>query len=91
MLSEEIEANYSQELAERARNPFHSYAPNGESLREVAERGLMAIDEIVNKHRDESILIVSPGTSLTVIGCHANGFRMKDVYQRIRDNAHLSP
>lgn len=87
MLSDEIEANYPQELAERAQNPFHTCAPNGETPREVAERVLAAINEIANKHRDESILIVAHGISLSVIICHSEGFPMEDVYNHIPDNA----
>ncbi|MBN2118770.1 MAG: histidine phosphatase family protein [Anaerolineales bacterium] len=88
MPSEEIEAKYSLELMERARNPFQTRAPNGESPREVAERVLMAINEIASKHRDESILIVSHGISLAVVICQSEGFPMEDVYQHIPDNAH---
>lgn len=87
MLSEEIEAKYPQELAERARNPFETPAPNGESPREVAERVLSAIDEITNKHPRESVLIVAHGVSLAVIICHTQGFRTEDVYEHIPNNA----
>ena len=88
MPSEEIEEKYSLELAERARNPVQARAPNGESPREVAERVLVAINEIASKHRDESILIVSHAVSLAVIICRFEGFPMEDVYQHIPDNAH---
>lgn len=87
MPSEEIEAKYPRELAERARNPFRTRAPNGESPSEVTERVLAAINEIADKHRNESILIVAHGISLAVIICHSEGFPMEDVYLHIPDNA----
>lgn len=87
LLSEEIQARYSQELAERARNPFYSRAPNGESPQDVAERVLAAIDEISSKHRDESVMIISHGIALAIIICRAEGFQLKDVYHHIPDNA----
>jgi broad specificity phosphatase PhoE len=87
MLSEEIEAKYPQELAERARNPFETAAPNGESPRDVVERVQTAIDKIADNHRDESVLIVAHGVSLAVIICYSEGFPMEDVYQHIPDNA----
>lgn len=87
VLSEEIEANYPQILVERARNPFETPAPNGESPRDVAERVQAAIDEITNKHPNKSILIVAHGVSLAVIICHTQGFRMEDVYEHIPNNA----
>jgi broad specificity phosphatase PhoE len=87
MRSQEIEANYPQEMAERARDPFHTRAPNGESPREVAERVLPTINEIARKQSDTSILVVSHGISLAAIICHVEGFRMQDIYQHIPNNA----
>ena len=87
VLSEEIEVKYSRELADRARNPLETPAPNGESPREVAERVLPAINKIAGKHPDKSILIVAHGISLAVIICHSEGFRMDDIYQHIPNNA----
>ncbi len=87
MLSEEIEQKYPQELADRARNPFYSRAPQGESPHDVAKRVLAAMDEIAEPHRDESILIVSHGIALAIIICHAEGISLEDVYQHIPDNA----
>lgn len=87
MLSEDIQAQYPQELADRARDPFHTPAPNGEAPSEVAERVLQAVNEIAESHRDESVLVVAHGVSLAIIICHAEGFPMEDVYQHIPDNA----
>lgn len=87
MPSEDIEAQYPKELADRARDPFHTPAPNGESPSEVAERVLEAVNEIAERHCDESVLIVAHGISLAVIICHAERFPVEDVYQHIPDNA----
>lgn len=87
MPSDEIEAKYPKELAARARNSFYERAPNGESPRDVADRVLMAINEIANKHPGESVLIVAHGISLAVIICHYKDLPMEDVYQYIPDNA----
>ena len=87
MLSEDIEARYPQELAERAHDPFHTPAPNGESPSEVAKRVIEAVNEIVYKHRTRSVLIVAHGISLAIIICHAEGIPVKDVYQHIPENA----
>lgn len=87
MPSEEIEAKYSRELAERARNPLYSRAPNGESTHDVAERVFAAVNDIVNKHPSDSILIVSHGIALAVIICRAKGFQLEDAYQHVPENA----
>lgn len=87
MLSEDIETQYPQELADRTRDPFHTSAPNGESPDEVAERVLKAVNEIADRHHDESVLIVAHGISLAVIICRAEGLPMEDVYRYVPDNA----
>jgi len=87
MLSEEIATTYSQELAERARDPFHTHAPNGESPRVVTERVLAAVNEIAERHRDESILIVSHGIALAIMICRTESFRREEIYQHIPDHA----
>ncbi|MBE0669602.1 MAG: histidine phosphatase family protein [Anaerolineales bacterium] len=87
MPSEDIEAQYPQELADRARRPFRAHAPDGESPYEVAERVIKAVNEIADKHRDESVLIVAHGISLAVVICQAERFPVEDVYQHIPDNA----
>lgn len=87
MLSEDIEAQYPKELAARARDPFNSPAPNGESLSEVAERVLKAINEIADSHHEKPVLVVAHGVSLAIIICHANGIPAADIYNHIPANA----
>ncbi|MDP2777935.1 MAG: histidine phosphatase family protein, partial [Anaerolineales bacterium] len=79
MLSSDIEVQNPQELAERARDPFHARAPQGESPLEVAERVIAAVNDIATKHQDESVLIVAHGVSLAVIICHALGIQIDKV------------
>lgn len=87
MFSEDIEAQYPKELAERARDPFHTPAPDGEAPFEVTERVLEAVKEIVNRHLNELVVIVAHGISLAVIICQAEGVPVEDVYQHIPENA----
>lgn len=87
MLSSEIEAQYPLGLAERIRDPFHARAPQGESPMEVAERVILAVDEIAEKHARDSVLIVSHGVSLAIIICHAQGIPLNKVFEHIPENA----
>ncbi len=91
MLSSDIEVQYPQELTERARDPFHARAPQGESPLEVAERVIAAVGDIAGKHQDESVLIVAHGVSLAVIICHTQGIPLDKVYEYIPENAKLYP
>ena len=87
MLSDEIKAQFPQELVARARDPLNTRAPQGESPMEVEKRVIPAVDEIAAKHREESVLIVAHGISLAVIICHAQGIPLDHVYEYIPDNA----
>ena len=87
MLSDEIRAQFPQELLMRDRDPLHARAPRGESPVEVAARVYAAMDEIAAKHREESVLIVGHGVSLAVIICRAEGVPLKHVYEHVPDNA----
>jgi len=87
MLSTDIEAKYPQEMERRAHDPFHSHAPQGESISEVAERVVAATDEIAKKHVNQSVLVVAHGVSLAVIFCKANGIPLQKVYEHIPENA----
>lgn len=87
LLFNEIEGQYPLALEERARDPFHTRAPQGEAPLEVAERVMATLNEIVLKHRGESVLIVSHGVSLAVILCHGQGIPLNQVYDHIPEHA----
>jgi len=87
MLSDDINANYSDEMEKRAKDPFHYVVPGGESPEEVAKRVIEAVNEIVGKHPNQSILIVAHGVSLAVIYCKANDIPLDKVYEYIPENA----
>jgi broad specificity phosphatase PhoE len=87
MLSRDIEARCPEELAARDHDPLHAHAPRGESLLEVAERVIAAINDITKKYPDGSILIVSHGVSLAVIICHSEKIPMKEAYEHVPENA----
>jgi broad specificity phosphatase PhoE len=87
MLSDEIRTRYPQELGERARNPLTTPAPQGESPLQVVKRVIAAVDEIVMRHCDGSVLIVAHGISLAVITCLARGIPLDELYDNVPDNA----
>jgi broad specificity phosphatase PhoE len=89
VLSDEIEWLYAQELAERARDPVHACAPQGESPLEVAERVIPAVNDIAENHPGESVLIVAHGVSLAIILCQAQKIQLDNVYERVPENAKL--
>lgn len=90
MLSDEIQSQYPQELAERACNPLHASAPGGESAIQVARRVIAAVNEIGMRHHDKPVLIVAHGISLAIITCLGRGIPLDKLYEYVPDNAKLS-
>lgn len=87
MLGSEIASRYAVELAEREADPTGSCAPGGETVAQVADRVLPAVDELTSRHPpDRSVLIVSHGVALGVILCHAEQVPLEKVYERIPEN-----
>ena len=87
MLSDDIRAQFPQELMMRDLDPLNTRAPQGESPLEVAARVYAAMDDIAAKHPGNSVLIVGHGVSLAVIICRAEGIPLERVYEHIPDNA----
>jgi broad specificity phosphatase PhoE len=87
MLSDDIQAQFPQELIMRAQDPLNTRAPQGESPSEVATRVYAAMDDITIKHPGGSVLIVGHGVSLSVIICRAEGIPLEHVYEHVPDNA----
>lgn len=87
MPSDEIEQLYPHELAERARDPLHAQAPQGESPLGVSRRVTAAVDDIAARYPGESVLIVAHGVSLAVIICHAQRIQLEKVYEHVPENA----
>jgi hypothetical protein len=71
MLSNDIKAQFPQELEVRTRNPLHTHAPNGEAPHDVADRVLLAVNEITSKYR----AIPSPILKLHFLTAIYGGFR----------------
>lgn len=87
MMAEDIKAKYPAELEARAKDPFHTRAPKGESPSDVTQRVLAAVNDITRHHPNGSVLIVSHGLPLSVIYCHSHHIPMQQVYEHVPENA----
>lgn len=72
------------QLVEKQWKDFKYSLPNGESLKEVQKRNIMALNNILAKYDGQTIAIATHGTSLaTIINFYNDGFGYKQ-FQRIR-------
>jgi len=64
---------------------FDYKLPEGESLREVQERNISALNSILKKHKNKVIVIATHGTALsTIINYYNESFTLED-FMRIKD------
>jgi broad specificity phosphatase PhoE len=88
MLVEEIMASFPRDWQARQEDPLYARPPGGESLLEVAERVWAAADQIIGRHPDGGVVIVSHGLSLASLLSRARGLSLAQAYDLIPENAH---
>jgi len=68
-------------------NPDIPRAPGGESINQVTERVTAAAKDIVSRHPQEAVLVVSHGLSIAALICHFENIPILSIYSLIPDNA----
>lgn len=87
LLFPEVKEKYPLHIQERRQNPLHARSPGGETALEVAGRMAQAVDEIVRKHPEGPLLIVSHGFALATLICQARGLSVGEAYRQVPENA----
>jgi alpha-ribazole phosphatase len=67
----EIKEKYPDSLATWERDVYSSSPPNGETLADLAQRVQSFLDDLPQKHNDQTILVVAHGGVLQVMICLA--------------------
>ena len=87
ILFTDIKERFPNEIIERKKNPQRFRPPGGETVEEVAQRILQAINEIAVKYSGKKVLVVSHGLALSTLICLAKGLPLSEAYDHIPDNA----
>lgn len=87
---EEIKERDPERLTAWYDDPLHTSPPDGETLSQVAERVEAALEEIVQAHPDETVLIVAHGGTLRLTICLALGVSPGSYWRFDIDVASLS-
>lgn len=83
----EIMAHYPMEWERRERDPLNGRPPQGESIRDLAERVIPAIHEIAARHAPGPVLVVAHGLALATVLCRATATPLNDAFRMIPENA----
>lgn len=86
LLVSEIQARYGDQFKRRRENPFTVAPPGGETVLQVRERVVSAIEDIVKKHPHERVAVVSHGFALAVIQVYYLERPIDEVWEMIPNN-----
>ncbi len=87
MVMEDIRRGYPEEFERRAADPLASVPPGGESVRRVQERALQAVRDVLDRHPDEKVVLVSHGLVLALIRIHLLGLSPSVLWDSIPSHA----
>jgi broad specificity phosphatase PhoE len=86
LLVSEIEARYAGQFAQRQRDPLNAAPPGGETVAQVRARVLAAIEDILHRHPEETVGVVSHGFALALVLAHYEGRPIEEVWEMIPEN-----
>jgi broad specificity phosphatase PhoE len=86
LLVTEIQERYGQEFQRRRNDPLNVAPPGGETVLQVKERVVAAIEDIVRQHPLERVAVVSHGFALAVIQVHYQNRPVTDAWDMIPRN-----
>ncbi len=86
MLVTEIQARYGEAFQRRLENPLAVAPPGGETVEQVRNRVVSAIESILARYPSERVAIVSHGFALAVIQVHYLGLSIDQVWERVPKN-----
>jgi len=84
---EEIRKRFLETWERRRRDPLSVAPPGGETIGEVRARVLEALQDILERHPNGRVAIVSHGLALALILIHARGQPLETVWDNIPPNA----
>lgn len=87
LYSDEIRARWPNEMQLWLEQPLAIRPPNGESIRELAERVLAAVNDIAARYADLRVGIVAHELPIAVITTHTAGIPLDQLRQHIPPNA----
>ena len=86
MLVSEIQERYGEAFQRRKDDPLNVAPPGGETVLQVKERVVDAIEDIVQQHPQERVAVVSHGFALAVIQVHYQNRPVTDAWKMIPEN-----
>ncbi|MGQ9599605.1 MAG: histidine phosphatase family protein, partial [Anaerolineae bacterium] len=82
-----IKARYAEQFERRRQDPLHVAPPGGETVAQVRERVIAAMEEIIRKHPHGTVVIVSHGFALALALVHFQQRPIEEIWKLIPENS----
>jgi broad specificity phosphatase PhoE len=89
LLVEEIKARYAEAFQQRRANPLTMASPGGETTQQVRQRALAALSDLLVKHPQGNVAVVSHGYILAVLITHFHNIPFERVWEQIPQNGEI--
>ncbi len=86
LLASQVQAHYGELLRKRQQDPLTIAPPGGESVLQVRDRLVSAVEDILARHPNERVAVVSHGFALAVLQVHYQGYPIEKAWDFIPSN-----
>lgn len=87
---EEIQARFAQAYNRRRLDPLAVAAPGGETTQQVRDRALAAVRDLVARHPQGNVAVVSHGYTLAVLLTHFQKLPFERVWEQVPKNGEIT-
>lgn len=87
MLFADIQARYAREFERRRADPLSVAPPGGETVGQVRQRVLAAVEDILRRHPAETVAVISHGLALAIVRAEYQGHPIEKVWDLIPENS----
>jgi broad specificity phosphatase PhoE len=88
-LVQEIKAHHLDAYRQDSQDPLQMAAPGGETTRQVRERAVAAVRDLVDRYPSGNVVVVSHGFTLAVLITHFNQVPFEKVWEQIPQNGEI--
>ena len=81
LLVKDIKKRYKKQYSIWKSSPTSSRPPSGESMRDACDRAVSAMHKIVDRHKDESVCLVSGCMVLSIIKCYLKNVELDKIWK----------
>lgn len=89
-ISDPINNHWSEEMTKVFSHPGDAQIPGGETFRQVKERAILALNQLVAAHPNQTIVVVSHGGTIRTVLCALLDINLNNLWKIKQDNTAIN-